>query len=72
MLPLGPPDEHGSPYFSASAFAASPRLLADRRARVTTAELDEFVARHRSWSASAPGPANAATQEILLAHSGVE
>ena len=30
MLPLGPPDEHGSPYFSASAFAASPRLLADQ------------------------------------------
>src|SRR5439155_652469 len=50
MLPLGPPDEHGSPYFSASAFAASPRLLADRRARVTTAELDEFVARHASWA----------------------
>src|SRR4051794_41792534 len=28
MLPLGPPDEHGSPYKSASAFAAWPGLLA--------------------------------------------
>ena len=28
MLPLGPPDEFGSPYRSASAFAASPQLLA--------------------------------------------
>ena len=29
MLPLGPPDEHGSPYRSASAFACWPGLLAD-------------------------------------------
>ena len=28
MLPLGPPDRHGSPYKSASAFAAWPGLLA--------------------------------------------
>ena len=28
VLPLGPPDEHGSPYRSPSAFAASPLLLA--------------------------------------------
>ena len=28
MLPLGPPDEFGSPYRSPSAFAASPQLLA--------------------------------------------
>jgi len=65
MLPLGPPDEHGSPYFSASAFAASPPLLADRRARVTTAELDEFVARHASWAsewAAFAGPGALADQ----------
>src|SRR4051794_1272257 len=31
MLPLGPPDRVGSPYKARSAFAASPRLLADRR-----------------------------------------
>ena len=35
MLPLGPPDRHGSPYKSASAFAAWPGLLADPRAPVT-------------------------------------
>ena len=38
MLPLGPPDEHGSPYKSASAFAASPALLADPAAPVSRAE----------------------------------
>ena len=38
MLPLGPPDEHGSPYKSASAFAASPGLLAEPAAPVTAAE----------------------------------
>ena len=35
MLPLGPPDEHDSPYKSASAFAASPKLLGDPAAPVT-------------------------------------
>ena len=65
MLPLGPTDEHGSPYFSASAFAASPHLLADRRARVTSAELDDFVARHGSWTsewAAFAGPGALADQ----------
>ena len=33
MLPLGPPDEHDSPYKSASAFAASPQLLGVAGAR---------------------------------------
>jgi 4-alpha-glucanotransferase len=37
MLPLGPPDEYGSPYASPSAFAASPALLAKPAARVTAA-----------------------------------
>jgi 4-alpha-glucanotransferase len=49
MLPLGPPDEFGSPYRSPSAFAASPGLLAKPDARVTTAELETFVARHPHW-----------------------
>src|SRR4051794_41598128 len=35
VLPLGPPDEFGSPYRSPSAFAASPQLLARPDARVT-------------------------------------
>src|SRR5690348_15969766 len=50
MLPLGPPDEFGSPYRSASAFAASPLLLADRRAPVSEREVEEFVGRHPYWA----------------------
>ena len=49
VLPLGPPDEFHSPYRAASAFAASPQLLADRSAPVTAAELEDFVARHPYW-----------------------
>jgi 4-alpha-glucanotransferase len=49
FLPLGPPDEHGSPYAAHSAFAAWDGLLADPHAAVTTDELEEFVARHPYW-----------------------
>src|SRR4051794_17857404 len=42
MLPLGPPDEHDSPYKSASAFAASPKLLGEPSAPVTAAERIDF------------------------------
>jgi 4-alpha-glucanotransferase len=48
-LPLGPPDRYGSPYKSASAFAAWPGLLADRRAPVSRAELIDFRDRHGDW-----------------------
>jgi 4-alpha-glucanotransferase len=50
VLPLGPPDEFRSPYRSASAFAASPRLLAKPDARVTAGEVEDFVARHPYWT----------------------
>ena len=50
MLPLGPPDEFGSPYRSPSAFAASPQLLARPTARVTAGEVEDFVARHPFWT----------------------
>ena len=50
MLPLGPPDEFNSPYRSPSAFAASPALLAKPDARVTAAEIEDFVARHPYWT----------------------
>jgi 4-alpha-glucanotransferase len=50
VLPLGPPDEFGSPYRSPSAFAASPQLLALPDARVTAAEVEDFVARHPFWT----------------------
>jgi 4-alpha-glucanotransferase len=49
ILPLGPPDEEGSPYRSASAFAAWNGLLADPEAAVSGDELEDFVARHPYW-----------------------
>jgi 4-alpha-glucanotransferase len=50
VLPLGPPDEFGSPYRSPSAFAGSPQLLARPDARVTVGEAEDFVARHPFWT----------------------
>jgi 4-alpha-glucanotransferase len=50
VLPLGPPDEHGSPYNARSAFAGSTSLLAEPRARVTEDEVEDFVARHPYWA----------------------
>ena len=51
VLPLGPPDEFGSPYRTNSAFAAWPGLLAEPDAPVSSAELEDFVARHPYWVA---------------------
>lgn len=48
-LPLGPPDEHGSPYKAPSAFAAWRGLLADPGAPVSAAEVDAFRAREAYW-----------------------
>ena len=42
FLPLGPPDEYGSPYSSASAFATWSGLLADPEAAVGRRELRRF------------------------------
>jgi 4-alpha-glucanotransferase len=52
MLPLGPPDEHGSPYRSASAFACWNGLLAEPDAEVTEEEVEAFVAGHPFWAGS--------------------
>ena len=49
ILPLNPPDEHGSPYASASAFAAWPGLLADPEAAVARSDVREFEKRHAYW-----------------------
>jgi 4-alpha-glucanotransferase len=49
VLPLGPPDETGSPYMSASAFAGSPALLADPDAPVSAGELEAYAARNAYW-----------------------
>jgi 4-alpha-glucanotransferase len=49
MLPLGPPDRHGSPYKSASAFAAWPGLLANPRAPVSKSDALDFRERNAFW-----------------------
>ena len=52
VLPITPPDAHGSPYSSPSAFAAWAGLLADPDAPVAGAEIDRFRTAHADW---APG-----------------
>ena len=49
VLPLTPPDRHGSPYSSPSAFAAWPGLLARPRARVSAARIAAFRERNAYW-----------------------
>src|SRR5215831_12597296 len=49
VLPLGPPDEHHSPYRSTSAFACSAALVADPDAPVSTKELEHFAATQAYW-----------------------
>jgi 4-alpha-glucanotransferase len=49
ILPLGPPDEHRSPYRARSAFAGWTGLLAEPRAPVSLEEAEDFVARHPYW-----------------------
>ncbi len=51
LLPLGPPDWAGSPYASASAFAAHRGYLEKPTAAVSTDELEAFVVRERYWIA---------------------
>ena len=49
MLPLGPPDEHRSPYKAASAFAAWDGLLAEPEAPVDPDQVRAFRERHAYW-----------------------
>jgi 4-alpha-glucanotransferase len=49
VLPLGPPDDAGSPYRSHSAFAGWRGLLAEPHAPVTAEELDRLAAREGGW-----------------------
>lgn len=51
ILPLGPPDETGSPYGATSAFAGWTGLLAEPDAPVSADEVEDFVARHPYWVA---------------------
>jgi 4-alpha-glucanotransferase len=50
VLPLGPPDEVGSPYQPRSSFAAWAGLLDRPQARVSPTEVDSFCDRHRYWA----------------------
>jgi 4-alpha-glucanotransferase len=50
LLPLGPPDEHGSPYASSSAFAAWNGFLGDPDAPVAPREVDRFRRQHHYWA----------------------
>jgi 4-alpha-glucanotransferase len=59
MLPLGPPDEFGSPYRTPSAFASTSALLAHPKAPVAAEELEAFVASQPYWSAEWAGFAGA-------------
>lgn len=52
VLPVSVPDEHGSPYKSPSAFAASPALLEHPEAEVSPAELADFAEREAYWAGS--------------------
>ena len=49
VLPLAPPDRHGSPYASRSAFGAWPGLLARPRAPVSSAQASGFRDRNAYW-----------------------
>ncbi len=52
VLPLGPPDDVGSPYASASAFAAWSGFLAEPDARVSAREVTRFRSRNAYWAAA--------------------
>ena len=54
MLPLGPPDEHRSPYKARSAFAAWSGLLAEPDAPVSADEVEAFRETHTYWVGSWP------------------
>ena len=49
VLPLNPPGAYGSPYSSASAFAAWPGLLVDPDSPVAPSELRRFEQDNRFW-----------------------
>ena len=65
MLPVGPPDIHGSPYAARSAFAGWNGLLADPDAPVSGTQIDAFAREHAFWAndwADYAGPAAIADQ----------
>jgi 4-alpha-glucanotransferase len=50
VLPLGPPDDVGSPYASSSAFAAWDGFLAEPDARVAKKDVAAFRRKHAYWA----------------------
>lgn len=70
MLPVGPPDRYGSPYKSASAFAAWPGLLENPDAPVSGDELEAFCADNAAWApgwAAFGGGRNAIADQVRFA-----
>jgi 4-alpha-glucanotransferase len=49
LLPLGPPDNFGSPYAATSAFVGSTALLAEPDAPVSAREIEGLRRRHAYW-----------------------
>lgn len=50
ILPLGPPDQYGSPYSGMSAFALWPGLLPDHTERVSADDVERFRHEHAMWA----------------------
>ncbi len=65
VLPLGPPDEHRSPYRSASAFAGWPGLLSEPEAPVSVDEEDAFRQRSAPWIGDWATAAGAGAREAV-------
>src|SRR5438445_136973 len=57
ILPLGPPDESGSPYAAQSAFAGWAGLLAEPDAHVSAEEIEAYVPAHPASIGGWPGVA---------------
>ena len=49
MLPLHPPDSHGSPYASSSAFASWEDFLPKVEENISESEITEFYEENKDW-----------------------
>jgi 4-alpha-glucanotransferase len=64
VLPLGPPDDVGSPYASSSAFAAWSGFLAQPDAPVSAAELAAYRRANRYWIADWEQAGGSVTDQV--------
>ena len=70
MLPLGPPDDVGSPYASSSAFAAWSGFLAEPARACHARELDAFRQANATGSTTGSAPAAASPTRSASSASG--